>query len=143
MFVVLNVGISTTPITLFREDNERLVAWLNDRADVEGLPLSARVADPGDRFEKIHAKGAVVDGERVIMGSLNWNNNSARANREVVLVLEGSEVGAYYLEVFDADWDGPSPDVPLGMVAVLILVVLAAFLAARAIDFESDFRETD
>ncbi len=120
-----------------REDNERLVAWLNDRAEAEGLPLTARVADPGGRFEKIHAKGAVVDGERVILGSLNWNNNSARANREVVLVLEGSEVGGYYLAVFDADWGGPSPDVPLGMVAVLAVVVLAAFLGARTIDFES------
>lgn len=120
-----------------REDNERLVAWLNDRADSEGLPLTARVADPGDRFEKIHAKGAIVDGERTILGSLNWNNNSARKNREVVLVLEGSEVGAYYLEVFDADWSGTSPDVPLGMIAVLVVVVLAAFLVARTIDFES------
>jgi len=120
-----------------REENERLVAWLNDRADDEGLPLTARVAEPRGRFEKIHAKGAVVDGERVLLGSLNWNNNSVQANREVALVLEGPEVGAYYQGVFDADWGGTSPDVPLGMVAVLAAVVLAAFLVARTIEFES------
>ena len=120
-----------------REDNERLVAWLNDRSDAEGLPLTARVAEPGGRFEKIHAKGAVVDGERVVLGSLNWNNNSARKNREVVLVLEGPEVGAYYLGAFEADWRGPASDLPLGLVAVLAVVVLAAFLVARTIDFES------
>lgn len=118
-----------------REDNERLAAWLNDRADAEGLPLEARVADPRGRFEKIHAKGAVVDGERVVLGSLNWNNNSARQNREVVLVLEGSEVGAYYRRVFEADWNSGGRRLPAGFVVALVAVGSAAMLVASRIEF--------
>ncbi|MFB6233186.1 MAG: phospholipase D-like domain-containing protein, partial [Haloarculaceae archaeon] len=120
-----------------REDNERLVAWLEDRAEAEGLPLSARVAEPRGRFEKIHTKGVVIDGERVILGSANWNNNSVRANREVVLVLEGSEVGAYYQRVFDADWRGSAWRLPASVVVALVVVVVAALLGARRIRFET------
>jgi len=119
-----------------REDNERLAAWLNDRADAEGLPLEARVADPRGRFEKIHAKGAVVDGERVILGSLNWNNNSVRENREVVLVLEGQEVGVYYRRVFEADWDSGGRRLPAGLAVALIVVGSVAMLVASRIEFE-------
>jgi phosphatidylserine/phosphatidylglycerophosphate/cardiolipin synthase-like enzyme len=117
-----------------REDNERLVAWLNERAARENLPLSARVADPRRRFAKIHAKGLVVDGERALLGSLNWNNNSARHNREVVVVLDGEAAG-YYRRVFDADWRASAVRVPAGVVATLLVVVVVAALAARRIRF--------
>lgn len=119
-----------------REENERIVAWLNDRADAEGIPLTARVADPRGRFEKIHTKGVVVDGEQVVLGSLNWNNNSARRNRETALVLEGSEVGAYYRRAFDADWRGSAWNLPVGYVAALIAVVAVALFGARTVEFE-------
>jgi phosphatidylserine/phosphatidylglycerophosphate/cardiolipin synthase-like enzyme len=119
-----------------REDNERLVAWLNRRAEVEDLPLEARVADPRGRFEKIHAKGVVVDGDCVLLGSVNWNNNSVRHNREVVLVLEGAEVGAYYRRAFEADWRGGARRLPAGVVVVLLVGVAAALLGARRIRFE-------
>ncbi|MEF8782277.1 MAG: phospholipase D-like domain-containing protein [Haloarculaceae archaeon] len=119
-----------------RGENERIAAWLNDRADAEGLPLTARIADPRGRFEKIHAKGIVVDGEQVLLGSLNWNNNSARRNRETVLVLDGAEVGAYYQRVFDADWRGGGWRLPVGFVAALVVVAAVALLGAREIRFE-------
>ena len=117
------------------EENRRLVAWLNERAAREGLPLEARLAKPRGDFEKIHAKGVVVDGDQAVLGSLNWNNNSARDNREVVLVLDGEAVGAYYGRVFDADWPVPPP-LPA---SVAVAVVLAALLAVRVgarLDFE-------
>jgi len=119
-----------------REDNERLVAWLNERADTENLPLEARIADPGGRFEKIHAKGAVVDGERVVLGSLNWHGEAADRNREVVLVLEGDEIGAYYRRVFEADWQGGTRRLPLGMLAIVVGVAVAALIGARSIRFD-------
>jgi phosphatidylserine/phosphatidylglycerophosphate/cardiolipin synthase-like enzyme len=119
-----------------REENERIVAWLNDRAEAEGLSLTARIADPRGRFEKIHAKGLIVDGEQVVLGSLNWNNNSARRNRETVLVLEGSEVGAYYQRAFDADWRGSAWHLPVGYVVALVVVVAVALFGARKIEFE-------
>jgi len=115
-----------------REDNRALARRLNERAEGEGLPFEVRLAEPSG-FEKIHAKGVVVDGDRVVLGSLNWNRNALRNNREVALVLEGEEVGRYYAEVFDADWAGGGRQLPVppGLVAVAGLAVLAALVAAR------------
>jgi phosphatidylserine/phosphatidylglycerophosphate/cardiolipin synthase-like enzyme len=73
----------------------------------------------------------VIDGDTVVLGSLNWNNNSARQNREVVLVLESEEAGAYYQRVFVADWHGGTRRIPVGMVVALVLVTLGA--AARGV----------
>ncbi|NHN49537.1 phospholipase [Halostella sp. JP-L12] len=120
-----------------REENRERVRWLNALAEREGLDLEARVAEPRSRFEKIHAKGVVIDERRVILGSVNWNNNSLRENREVALVLVGDEVGAYYARLFRADWRGGAWRVPGGVAAVLGLVVLAAtWYGRRKIEFE-------
>jgi phosphatidylserine/phosphatidylglycerophosphate/cardiolipin synthase-like enzyme len=121
------------------EENERLVEWLNRRAATEDLPLSAKLARPGGRFEKIHTKGLVVDGETAV-GSLNWNNNSARENREVALVLEGQAAAGYYRRTFDADWrGGGSTRLPVGVVAgAAIAVVVALLVARREVTFDDD-----
>ncbi|WP_137287113.1 phospholipase D-like domain-containing protein [Halorussus salinisoli] len=125
------------------EDNRKLVEWLNDRAESEGLALEARMANPRGRYEKIHAKGVVVDDETAVVGSLNWNNHSARENREVVVVLRGEEVGGYYAEAFDSDWDasagGPGGGrVPVGLlVAVAVGAVVAILYAKREVAFEN------
>lgn len=120
-----------------REDNRALVEWLNERAAAEGLPLTAKLAEPRSRFEKIHAKGAIVDGNRTVVGSLNWNNHSARENREVTLVLEGNAVGTYYERVFRADWRGGAWRVSVGLlVTVVFLVYGAGKIAVRRVRFE-------
>jgi phosphatidylserine/phosphatidylglycerophosphate/cardiolipin synthase-like enzyme len=125
------------------EDNRALVEWLNDRAEAEDLPLEARTATPGGRYEKIHAKGVVVDGEAAVVGSLNWNNHSARENREVAVLLRGEEVGGFYAEVFDADWEasaggpGAANRLPIGLLgAVAIGAVTAVLYARREVVFE-------
>ncbi|MFB6155086.1 MAG: phospholipase D-like domain-containing protein, partial [Haloferacaceae archaeon] len=119
-----------------REENRALASRLDALARRESLPLSVRVADPGGRFEKIHAKGLLVD-DAVAVGSLNWNDHSAGENREVVVVLEGESVAAYYRRVFDADWRGGGQRVPMSLVAVAALAaVAAAALARRGIHFE-------
>ena len=120
-----------------REENRERVRWLNALAERESLDLEARVADPRSRFEKIHAKGVVIDERRVILGSVNWNNNSLRENREVALVLVGDEVGAYYARLFRADWRGGAWRVPVGVAASLALAVLAAvWYGRRRVEFE-------
>lgn len=118
-----------------REDNRRLVDWLNERASEETLPLTARLAEPSGQFEKVHAKGVVVDGETVVLGSINWNNNSARDNREVALVLEGEGAGAYFERVFDADWPSQSM-LPFGYLFVIGCVAAAVVLLVHRLRFE-------
>lgn len=120
-----------------REDNQRLVEWLNDEADRDSLPLSARLVQPDSAFEKVHAKGVIVDRERVVVGSMNWNNHSVRENREVMVVLEGQAVGAYYATVFESDWKSGGRQFPIGFpVAIGIGVVSARFVAKRKVSFE-------
>ncbi len=120
-----------------REENRKRVRWLNALGEREGLDLEARVADPRSRYEKIHAKGVVIDERRVVLGSVNWNNNSLRENREVALVLVGDEVGHYYARLFRADWRGGASRVPAGVAAALALVTLsAAAYGRREIEFE-------
>jgi phosphatidylserine/phosphatidylglycerophosphate/cardiolipin synthase-like enzyme len=128
-------------VTSFREDNERVVAWLNERADTENLPLEARIADPGGRFEKIHAKGVIVDDEHVAVGSLNWNAAAFEDNREVVVLLHGSDVADYYGEVFSADWRGGIPRVTFGLLLALALVSLWAAAIGRLISFGAEHSE--
>ena len=116
-----------------RDDNERLAAWLREQAETGDLPLSVRLADPDGDFQKIHAKGVIVDGETVAVGSANWNANSLQENREVVLMLEGEAIAGYFSAVFDADWDDRGGQrLPLGLaLAVLAGAVLAVLVAAR------------
>jgi phosphatidylserine/phosphatidylglycerophosphate/cardiolipin synthase-like enzyme len=111
------------------EENAALVDWLNGVAERRDLPLSARVADPGGRFEKIHAKGVVAD-DVVVVGSLNWNENAVSENREVSVAVRSDRLAAHFRESFDADWrGGRGPDrttwvVVAGAVAALALAVV-------------------
>lgn len=118
-----------------REENQKVVDRFEAWADRTGAPLSAKLADPGGRYAKIHAKGAVVDGDRVIVGSLNWNEQAATVNREVVLVLYGGAAADYFGRVFDRDWNGGTSTLPLGIVAAVLGALVVAGLAARRVRF--------
>jgi phosphatidylserine/phosphatidylglycerophosphate/cardiolipin synthase-like enzyme len=121
------------------EENSRLAEALNDRAASQDLPLTVRLADPGRAFGKVHAKGAVVDDETVLVGSLNWNAHAARENREVVLALRGREVADYYGRVFEADWrGGRRPDLPVGLLVAVALAALVAVWVGRGVRFDGD-----
>ncbi len=114
-----------------REDNRKLVNRLDNLSAREGLALDAKLIEPRSRFEKVHAKGVVVDEQRVYVGSLNWNNHSARENREIGVILEGDEVGRYYARVFRADWRGGAWRVTAGVLGALAITVAGAIAYAR------------
>jgi phosphatidylserine/phosphatidylglycerophosphate/cardiolipin synthase-like enzyme len=123
-----------------REDNRRIVERLRELAEHEDLPLEARLASPDGRFEKIHAKGVVVDGDQALVGSLNWNRESVRENREVVVLLEGEAIGGYYQRVFEADWSagqsgGSGSSLPVGSIVAVVGVVVLAILVVRRVEF--------
>jgi phosphatidylserine/phosphatidylglycerophosphate/cardiolipin synthase-like enzyme len=120
-----------------REDNQKTVDRFEAWADRTDASLSASLADPGDRYAKIHAKGAVVDGDRVIVGSLNWNEQAATVNREVILVLYGRAAADYFGRVFERDWNGGASGVPLGIVAAVLGALVVAGIAARRVRFRN------
>jgi len=119
-----------------REENRALADRFEEWASANDASLSVRLADPSGRYEKIHAKGAVVDDRRVVLGSLNWNEQAATSNREVVLLLQGREVADYYGGVFDADWQGGSSPIPYGLLAALAGCLGLAAIVGGKIKFE-------
>ena len=112
------------------EENGALAARLREQS--EGSEnLEIRLAEGDGRFGKIHAKGIVTD-DTAVVGSLNWNDNSLRNNREVALAIEDAAVADYYAEVFDGDWtsDG-TRKLPVGVVVVAIGTAGGTVLALK------------
>lgn len=118
------------------EENRQLKAWLDEQADAEDLPLDVQIADPDGAFEKIHAKGIIVDGETTILGSINWNENSLRENREVALLVESDPVADYFGRVFESDWESNRKQLPLGYLAACALIALVALFVATRLRFD-------
>ncbi|WOF17022.1 phospholipase [Methanoplanus sp. FWC-SCC4] len=88
-------------------DNDEMADYINSRAEAENLPLEARTVSLSKTgFEKIHNKGVIVDGSRVLVSSVNWNENSPQFNREAGVIIEHQGVGEYFGRVFDYDWEG-------------------------------------
>jgi cardiolipin synthase A/B len=121
------------------DENAALAADLERTAADEELPLEARVVDDTDDFEKIHAKGIVIDREVAVVGSANWNENSLQNNREVLLGLHGPEAAGYYADVFESDWEGERWSLPIGLSAAVVVALLcAAVVGHRYLRFGSE-----
>ena len=120
-----------------REENRAMAEGLRNIARQESLPLEVRLVNPAGRFGKLHSKGIVIDGDQVIVGSINWNNNSLRRNREVAVVLHGAEAGSYYTRVFVGDWRGGLWRITVGLIGVAVVAVVGGALWARQ-TFEFD-----
>ena len=122
-------------------DNDEQVALINRIAAAEGLPLEARLVDLEEHgLVKVHTKGVIVDGERVLVSSINWNEASPSFNREAGVIVDDPGVGAYFTAAFDADWasgDASAPVAGRGVdwlrigVAGLVLIGVVAVLLAR------------
>jgi hypothetical protein len=49
---------------------------------------------------KLHNKGVIVDGESVLISSINWGDNSILQNREMGLILHSTAI----TEIYEASW---------------------------------------
>lgn len=112
-------------------DNQYTVQYLNDIAAAERLDLQAKLVDTaGTRFEKIHNKGMIADGRQVLVSSINWSKNSPENNREAGVIVDNTEVAAYYESLFWYDWTGGAqtwnPEQPKGTAPVQIHEVMYA-----------------
>ena len=119
------------------DENRMLEETLESAAERDDLPLEVHLADGGDRFDRVHAKGVVIDDEVTVLGSINWNDHSLGENREVAVVLHGEEVSAYYAAVFDADWtDTETWEIPVeGAIVVLGVLAGAVLIGVRFLEF--------
>ena len=86
-------------------DNDEVVAWMEQVAREENLNLEAKLADLDSLgLTKVHNKGLIVDGKVVVITSLNWNPNSAH-NREAGVIVENEEIASFFEDVFFHDWN--------------------------------------
>jgi len=121
------------------EDNDEMATTIAGIARREGLPLEVRVGWPDDLGVRcIHNKGAIVDAERVLVSSINWNENSPSFNREAGVILEHPGVAGYYTEAFVQDWNraagGPvtgNTEILRGAVALLVICLLLGLYLVR------------
>jgi len=118
------------------DENREMKRWLDEQAERHDLPLSVRLVDPDESFEKIHAKGLIVDRDVTFVGSINWNENSLSHNREVGLLIRSEEVADYFGSVFESDFDPDDDDLPVGYLAVAMALAVVALVAARRLEFE-------
>ncbi len=55
--------------------------------------------------ERCHTKGVIVDSKVVLLGSHNWTNQGAIANRDASLIFRHPTIARYYEEIFLFDWE--------------------------------------
>jgi len=53
----------------------------------------------------LHAKGIVVDGESVLLGSHNWTTSGTAFNRDASLIFYDPEIAKYFEGLFEYDWN--------------------------------------
>ena len=116
-------------------DNDEMVALINHIGMVEQIPLEARCADlTTTKLDKIHNKGVIVDDQKVLVSSINWNRNSPNFNREAGVIIDHPGVARYFGDVFDDDW-APAIQSPrngfdwpkLAIVTVVIALLLVLY----------------
>ena len=74
---------------------------LNDwNGDVEAILMSEN-----ETVTKLHNKGVIIDGESVLISSINWGDNSILRNREMGLIIHSQEITAPFEQSFWEDWN--------------------------------------
>jgi len=123
--------------TAGEDDNDEMMAYINQVAASEHLPLEARCAElDKNELEKIHNKGVIVDRKNVLISSINWNYNSPTFNREAGVIIDQPDAAQYYRDVFEDDWGqstatGKNPDATaeylkpgIAVIVITLLVIL-------------------
>lgn len=86
-------------------DNDDTVEFLSSLGASRDIDLNAKLMNTDAHgVLKLHNKGMVVDGNWVLISSLNWNYNSFARNREVGLLIRNERIGAYFEQIFVRDW---------------------------------------
>lgn len=93
------------------KQNMTTVDALNTFAESEKLNMTATIANvKAMGVNYIHNKGVLADGERVLISSINWNQNSVMNNRETAIAITGSEINRHYQALFETDWIASNPN---------------------------------
>lgn len=105
--VLLNDERAFDPgVSLENTKNFKTVSMFNSLAKSEKLPIEGRIANvKAMGVGYIHNKGALIDQDKTLISSINWNLNSVTNNREAAVVITSERVHGHYLEIFERDWE--------------------------------------
>ncbi|MGZ3693693.1 MAG: phospholipase D-like domain-containing protein, partial [Bdellovibrionota bacterium] len=85
--------------------NTVTIKALNELAATRGLKISAKTANlKAMGVDYIHNKGLLVDGNKTLISSINWDENSVLNNREAAVVITSAPVAQYFAGLFSRDW---------------------------------------
>jgi hypothetical protein len=74
------------------------------------------------RQSRIHNKGIIVDGSRVLVSSQNWSGDGFLRNRDAGVIIDNSDVARYYEGIFVDDWENRTqPALADGLTATLAM----------------------
>jgi len=87
------------------EDDKKMMAMIEGAVQESKVTLSAAIADLAEmRVKYVHNKGALADGYKTLISSINWNQNSVENNRETAISVDSREINSHYQEIFNFDW---------------------------------------
>jgi hypothetical protein len=89
------------------EDIQQAVDRFNEDWNfTQGYDTAAIVmSSDDDGVTKLHNKGAIIDGEQVLISSINWGDSALVRNREMGVLITSEEIASVYAEAWQADWD--------------------------------------
>ncbi len=109
--------------------NYNTIGKLTEAAESEGIPIKAVSIDLSALgLAVLHNKGVIIDGKKVLVSSINWNENSIMNNRETGLIIEGEAAG-YYMDVFGFDETGAPQENGFGAVPALMSLAAVSIIA--------------
>jgi cardiolipin synthase len=85
--------------------NEQTRQFVQKLNQCDKLPISASIIDVNKAgITYIHNKGFIIDGEKVLISSINGTQNSVTNNREVAVLVESKQAATYFQSIFMSDW---------------------------------------
>ena len=88
------------------EDIQSVVDRFNEEWNhTLGYDTTAIVMSSDEVVTKLHNKGIIVDGEHVLVSSINWGDSALVRNREMGLVLSSESIAGAYMDSWYEDWN--------------------------------------
>ncbi len=88
------------------EDIQHVVDQMNEEWNFTNrYDTAAIVMSSDEQVTKLHNKGAVIDGEHVLVSSINWGDSALVRNREMGVLLSSTAVAEPYITSWWDDWN--------------------------------------
>lgn len=104
-----------TPSKSSAPKNEQTRQFLQKLGFCEKLPISSAIIDVNRAgITYIHNKGFIIDGQKVLISSINGTHNSVTNNREVAVLVESVQAANYFHSAFQTDWKNALVKIEVG-----------------------------